>query len=72
MAMISTFKHPIHGALKIRFRDRNSLKLLPQIRGPIAYRVESIIISRDSNISDNIIRSLMCIMKRKGPRMEPW
>ena len=72
MTMISTFKHPILSALKIRFKVRNSFKLLAQIQGPIAYRVESNIISKTSIITDIIIRSLMRSRKREGPRMEPW
>ena len=45
---------------------------MPQIRCLITLRIESSIISIDSNITDNIIRSLVYSRKSVGPRMEPW
>ena len=42
-----------------RFKFRSQFKLWPQIRCLITLRIESSIISIDSNITDNIIRSLV-------------
>ena len=40
---------------------RNQLELLPQIRSQIIVRVESGIISLDSNITDNITRTIIIV-----------
>ena len=43
----------------MRFKFRSQFKLLPQIRFLITLRIESSIISIDSNITDNIIRNVI-------------
>ena len=49
----------IHSVLQIRFKFRSQFQLLPQIRYLITFRVESSIISIDSNITYNIIRTVI-------------
>ena len=45
---------PVHSVLQIRFKFRSQSQLLLQMRCLITFRVESSIISIDSNITDNI------------------
>ena len=62
----------VHNVSQIRFKFRSQFKLLPHIRCLITVRIESSIISTDSNITDTIIRrSLMYNRKSVGPRMKP-
>ena len=42
---------PVHGVSQIRFKFRSQFKLLPQIRCLISLRIESNIISIDTNIT---------------------
>ena len=64
---------PVHRVLQIRLTFRRQFKLLPQIICLITLRIESSIISIDTNITDNIIRmSRMYIRKSVVPRVEPW
>ena len=49
----------VHSVWYIRFKFRSQFKLLPQIRCTITLRIESSIISIDSNITDNIIRKII-------------
>ena len=46
---------------QVRLKFRNQLELLPQIRSQIIFRVESGIISLDSNITDNITRTIIIV-----------
>ena len=46
----------VHSVSQIRFRFRSQLKLLQQTRCLITLRIESSIISIDSNITDNITK----------------
>ena len=55
------FSVPVYIVSKIRFKFRSQFKLLPQIRCLITLRIESSIISIDSNITDNIIRKVINI-----------
>ena len=47
---------PVHSVLLIKFKFRSHFKLLPHIRCLITIKIESSMISIDSNITDNIIR----------------
>ena len=47
---------PVHSVSYIRFKFRSQFKLLPQFRCLITLRIESSIISIDSNIADYIIK----------------
>ena len=49
----------------IRFKFRSHLKLLSQIRCLITVRIESSIISIDSSITDNVIRTVINIQQEK-------
>ena len=51
---------PVHSVSQTRFKFRSQFKLLPPIRYLITLKIQSSIISIDSNITDNIVRrSLM-------------
>ena len=56
---------PIHSAFKIKFKFSIQLQLLPQIRYLITLRIESSIISKDSNIPDNLIRKVINVQQEK-------
>ena len=50
---------PVDRVLYIRFKFRNQLQLLPQIRCLITLKLKSSIINIDSNITDKIIRKVI-------------
>ena len=56
---------PVHCVSQIRFKFRSQFQLLPQIRCPITLRIESSIISIDSNITDKIIRKIINVQQEK-------
>ena len=56
---------PVQSVLQIRFRFRSHFQLLPQIRCLIAFRVQSSMISTNSNISDNIIMKVINLLQEK-------
>ena len=57
--IIKSLPVPICSVLQARFKFRSQFQLLQQIRCLITFRVESHIISIDSNITDNIIRKVI-------------
>ena len=50
---------PVRSVSQIRFKFKSQFQLLPQIRCLITLRTESIIISIDSNVTDNIIMKVI-------------
>ena len=78
--LISALKSTSHflpkSTLSLRFKFRSQFYLLPQIRCLTTFRVESSIISIDSNIKKVAVtwsgRSVMYSRKIVGPRMDPW
>ena len=77
--LISALKSTSHflpkSTLPLRFKFRGQFYLLLQIRCPTTFRVESSIISIDSNIKKVAVtssgRSVMYSRKIVGPRMDP-
>ena len=55
----------VHSVLQIKFNFRSQFKLLPQIRWLITLRIESSVISVDSNITDNIIKKVINVEQEK-------
>ena len=78
--LISALKSISHflpkSTLPLGFKFRSQFYLLLQIRCLTTFRVESIIISIDSNIKKVAVtssgRSVMYSRKIVGPRMDPW
>ena len=78
--LISALKSTSHflpkSTLSLRFKFRNQFYLLPPIRCLTTFRVESSIISIDSNIKKVAVtssgRSVIYNRKIVGPRMDPW
>ena len=50
---------PVYSVSQIRFKFRSQFKLLPQIRCLITLRIESSIISIDSNMTNNFARKVI-------------
>ena len=59
------FLTPVHSISQIRFKFRSQFYLLPQIRCLMAFRIESSIISIDSNVINNIIRKIINVYQEK-------
>ena len=59
------FPSPVRNVSQVRSKFRSQFQLLPQIKCLISLRVEEGIIGVDSNIRDNIVRTVINVLQEK-------